>query len=54
LTGTLPGFFFIAWGTPFWPENRAMFDKDFTVIVDSLYEKVLSTEKEQENLQSKR
>ena len=43
-----------AWGSPFWPENRAIFDEDFTEVVDRMYKKVQSTEKENENIQSKR
>ena len=43
-----------AWGTPFWPNNRAIFDDDFSAKVDELYEKVLAAEPGQGTLQSTR
>ena len=43
-----------AWGTPFWPDNRAIFDKDFVAVVDKVYENVLSTEKTQATIQAER
>lgn len=43
-----------AWGTPFWPDNKAIFDEDFAGKVDKLYQNVLATEKSQATLQSTR
>ena len=33
-----------AWGKPFWPDNRGIFDHDFAAKVDELYEKVQETQ----------
>lgn len=46
--------FLSAYGTPFWPDNRALFDADFVAVVDRLYSEVTSETPSQESLQSQR
>lgn len=43
-----------AWGTPFWPDNRGIFDNDFAAKVDILYERVQEDHQTHSAILSKR